>query len=116
MALHNIALPHPAMLVRHAFCPHIVHTRSDIMPHGAVETCGSMRWRQRLMGEKGGQPIIRRGEPRRQIPLPREPQRLAPELLEKLGSRLVPTASLTASARKSTLGLVTKRPNRHIPN
>jgi hypothetical protein len=86
------------------------------MPLGAVETCGSIRWRQQPIGEKGGQLIIRRGAPRRQIKSPLEPQGLAPGLLEKVGSKLVPTASLTALARKSTLGLGTERPNRHIPN
>jgi len=85
MALHNFFLPQPAILIRHAFCPHIVHTRRDIMPLGAVETCGSIRWRQRLIGEKGGQLIIHRGEPHRQIKLPLEPQGLAPEPLEKVG-------------------------------
>jgi hypothetical protein len=105
MALHNISLPHPAILVRHAFGPHIVHTRIDIMPLGAMETCGSIRWRQRLLVEKGGQRIIRRGEPHRQMKLPLESQGLAPELLEKVGVEMGAHRILDGMSQEVHIGI-----------
>ena len=54
MALHNFSLLHPAILIRYAFCPHIVYTRVEIMHLYAVETCRSIRRRQRLSIEKAG--------------------------------------------------------------
>ena len=82
MALHNFSLLHPAILIRYAFCPHIVYTRVEIMHLYAVETCRSIRRRQRLSIEKGGQRIISLGEPRCQITGPLEPQGLTPQLYD----------------------------------
>lgn len=50
----------------------MVHARVDIMHLCDVETRGSMRRRQWLMREKGGELIIRRGAPDSQIKWPLE--------------------------------------------